>query len=113
MEFPLSQFVAIVSSFLLSGVYTCWKTPPEPSLLLTEQSQLSQPFLTLQMPQSIHHLCGFLLDLLQYVCVSVVLGIPEQDKVFQMWPRQGHVEAKDHLLRPAGNAVSYCSPGNC
>lgn len=70
-------------------------------------------FLTLQMPQSINHLCGLLLDLLQYVCVSVVLGIPEQDEVFQMWPHQGQVEAKDHILGPAGNAVSYCSPGNC
>lgn len=46
MEFPLFQFVAIVSLFLLSGVYTCWKAPSESSLLLGEQSQLSQAFLT-------------------------------------------------------------------
>lgn len=83
-----------LSLFLLSGIYTCWETPPEPSLLLAEQSQLSQPFLTLQMPQSISHLCGLLLDLLQYVYVSLVLGIPKQDKVFQMWSHQGQVEAK-------------------
>lgn len=111
MEFPLFQFVAIVSLFLLLGVYICWKAPPEPSLFLSEQSQLSQPFLTLQMPQSINHLCGLLLILLQYICVSLVLGIPEENKAFQVWPHQSLVEAKDHLLGPAGNAMSYCSPG--
>lgn len=98
MEFPVFQFVAIVSLLLLSVVYTCWKALPEPYLLLPEQSQLSQPFLILQMPQSVNHLCGPLLDLLQYVYVSFVLGISEQDTVFQMWPHQGQVEAKDHLL---------------
>lgn len=82
MEFPVFQFVAIVSLFLMSGVYTCWKAPLEPSLLLAEQYQFSQPFLNLQMPQSINHLCGPLLDLLQYVYVSLVLGISEQDTVF-------------------------------
>lgn len=112
MIFSLFQFVAIVSLFLLSGVYTCWKAPPEPSLLLAEQSQLSQPFLILQMLQSIH-LCGPFLDLLQYVYVSLVLGIPEQDTIFQVWPHQGQVEAKDPLLRPARNAVSCCNPGSC
>jgi len=39
-----------------------------------EQSQLSQPFLTGEMPQSLHHLCGPSLDSLQYVHVSPVLG---------------------------------------
>lgn len=45
------------------------------------------------------------------VCVSLVLGIPEQDKVFQVWPHQGQVEAKDCLLGPPGNSMSYCSSG--
>jgi len=57
---------------------------PEPSLLQAEKLQLSQPFLVYQMFQSFHHLCKFLLDLLQYVSVYVVLGRPEWDPALQM-----------------------------
>ena len=49
---------------------------PEPSLLWPEQSPLSQPPLIRQMLQALSHLCGSLLNLLQWVHVSLVLGSP-------------------------------------
>ena len=50
-------------------LYTLMRSP-EPSLLQAGQSQLSQPFLTEEMLQSLHHLHGPLLDCLQYVFLS-------------------------------------------
>ena len=61
---------------------------PEPSVLQTGQSQLSQPFLNGEMLQSCNHLSGPLLDSLQYVRVSLVLESPELDTVLQGWPHQ-------------------------
>ena len=49
-------------------------------LLQTEQSQLSQPLLTGEVLQSLHHLGGPLLDSLQYVQVSLVLTSPELEQ---------------------------------
>ena len=57
----LSSF--LVGPFqLLEG---CYKVSLQPSLLQTEQPQLSQPFLTGEMLQSPHHPCSPLLDSLQ------------------------------------------------
>ena len=64
------------------------KIPPEPSLLQGKQSQLSQPFLTGGMLQSLHHLHAALLDSPQYIYVSLLLGIPELPTVLQVWPHQ-------------------------
>ena len=61
---------------------------PEPSVLQTGQSQLSQPFLNGEMLQSLHHLHGPSLDSLQYVRVSLVPGSPELDPALQLWPPQ-------------------------
>lgn len=47
--------------------------PLEPFLLQTKQCQLSQPFLTAQVLQSLLHLCGPL-DSLQYVCAILYWG---------------------------------------
>lgn len=52
---------------------------PEPFRLQAEQSELSQPLLTCQIQQALNPLCGPLLDTLQYVQVSRVLGSPEVD----------------------------------
>ena len=60
----------------------------EPCLLPGEQSQLPQPFLIAEMCQSLHHLCGFSLDFLQYVHVSLELGSPHLDTGLQMWLHQ-------------------------
>lgn len=67
------------------------------NLLQAEQSQLCQPFLIGRMLQSLHHLCGPLLD----------SSVGSSKK-----PRTGHsthkyglagAEWKDHLPQPAGN----------
>lgn len=40
------------------------------------------------MLQALHHLHGFSLDSLPYVHVSLVLGSPELNTEFQLWPHQ-------------------------
>lgn len=50
---------------------------PEPSLLLTEESHLSQPVLIGKIFWSLNHLCISTLDSPQYVHVSFLLGNPE------------------------------------
>ena len=47
-----------------------YSDPPEPSLLQTKQSHLSQPLIIRDMLQSFHHLCGPSLYSLQSVHVS-------------------------------------------
>lgn len=47
------------------------------SLLKAKHSQLSQSFLLGEMLYSLHHLCGFFLESLQYVQVSLVWGSPD------------------------------------
>lgn len=54
------------------------------SPLQTAQSHLSHHLLICQMPQSLHHLWGSLLNSLQYVYVSHGLGNPELDTALQM-----------------------------
>lgn len=57
------------------------------------------------MLQALNHLSGPLPDLLQYVCVSRVLGSPALDTALQAWPRQSRAVGKEHLPWPAGNAL--------
>lgn len=59
----------------LSGDYRHWWDPSEPSLLKTEQTQLSQPFLIGEMLQFLKHLCSPSLASLQYI--SLILGCLE------------------------------------
>ena len=79
------------------------KSHPKPSFLQAEQCQLFHPFLTGQMPQSLNHLYGLLLDSLHYVHVSLVLRSPELATRFQMWSHQCRVEGKDHFPWPTSN----------
>ena len=43
------------------------------------------------------------LDLLQELSILLVLGSPELDTVFQMWPHKGRVEGDSFLPLPAGH----------
>ncbi|KAK4822002.1 hypothetical protein QYF61_006616 [Mycteria americana] len=61
----------------------CYKVSPEPSLLCTEQPQLSQPVLIGELLQPSDHLRGPPLDLLQQVHVLLMLGAPELNAVLQ------------------------------
>ena len=73
-----------------------------PSLPFSRMNSLSSPVCKTHL--SLHHLSGPLLDLLQYIHVSVTLGSQGLDPAIQMWSYQCWVERKDHLLWPAGNA---------
>ncbi|KAK4810954.1 hypothetical protein QYF61_013362, partial [Mycteria americana] len=89
----------VLDSVLTPGVFVYIdEIPPEPSLLLAKQSQLSQRFLIREVLQSLHHLRGPSLDSLQYVQASPVLGSPELDTGLQ----QGHI---------AGSCSTWCPPG--
>lgn len=54
-------------------------------LFWAEQSQFSQPFITEEVLQHINNFCNSFLDLLQYICVCLVLGSPELDTGVQDW----------------------------
>ena len=71
-----------------SGICIHWRDAPEPALRQARQPQLSQPLLTEEMLQSTNHLCGPVLDLLQYVYIPLVLGSPELNLALLMWPHQ-------------------------
>ncbi|PKU46071.1 gamma-aminobutyric acid receptor subunit alpha-4 isoform x1 [Limosa lapponica baueri] len=77
--------LALSSLFPPIRYFYTWIRSPDPSHLLAKQSQLSQPFLVGEMLQSLHHLCGPLLDSsLQYVHVSLVLRSPKLNTVLQL-----------------------------
>ena len=78
----------------------------ESSFLKAEQTQVTQCFLTEEMPfiQALYHLCGPLLDSIQEISVFV-RGSPELDTVLQVRPDHGGVYGKDHLPRTAGHAA--------
>lgn len=60
-----------------------------------------------EMLQSLHHLCGPLLDSLKYGDVSLVLGSLELvTLLLELWSYQGWVEGKDHLPQPAGSTAA-------
>jgi len=61
--------------------------PPAP-LLQAKQPQLSQLLFTPEVLQALHHLAGPLLDSLQHVWVSLVLGGPKLDPAHQARPHQ-------------------------
>lgn len=60
------------------------KVPSQPSLLQAEQALVSQPFLTQEMLQALHHLYSPLLHSLQNFPVFLELGILELVIVVQM-----------------------------
>ena len=90
----------LVSSFqVLEG---CNKVSPEPSLLQTEQAQLSQPVFIGEALQPSDHLCGPALDLLQQLHILLVLGAPGLDTVLQMRAQEGRMQVDNHFLHTAG-----------
>lgn len=101
---PGSIFTPSLQIFMYAG-----KIPAELSLLQTDQSQLSQPYSTEEVLQSLDMfvtLCW--LDSLQYVPTFVLLKSPEQATALQMWPHQCWVKGWcgfPGLPWPAGNAL--------
>jgi len=81
-----STWLHLLYAFL-TGIYLhWWNSPIEPSLLQAKLSQFSQPFLTEEMLQSLNHLSSPLLDCLQQLGISLVLGDPELNAAPQVWP---------------------------
>lgn len=70
------------------------------SLLQAGQSELSQPFLTGEVLQTLDHLSGLPLDSFQYVHAFDLLRSAKLDSVL---PHQCWVEQKEHLSCPAGD----------
>lgn len=83
------------------------RSPFKPSLLQAGQFQLYQPFLTVDMLQSLTCLSVLLLDSFQYLHVSLVLENPELDPTHQMCPtsveQRGRIGGEGSL--PAQDAV--------
>lgn len=114
MELAVFQFVSIVSC---PGTGCHWKEPGSflfaLSLIFIGKIPLSLPFSRLNSPSwpfllgevlwSLQHLCGPSLSSLQDCHASLVLGWPEQDTVFQVWPHYCWGKWKDHFPWHAGN----------
>lgn len=101
-EVSLFQFVlccAPLKKSLVPSLYSPFRYLQTSPLLQTEQYQISQPLLTVEVLQSFHHLCGPMLDSFQQVQVSLGIGAPEPDTVIWVWspPMLSRAEG-EHLM---------------
>ncbi|KAK4807037.1 hypothetical protein QYF61_018378 [Mycteria americana] len=102
---PLAQLEAISSHPI-----TCYLGEETDSHLSTtsfqaKQSQLPQPILIGLLLQTLHQLCCPSLDTLQHLNVSLVVGGPKLNTVFEVRPHQRRVQGHDHFPTPAGHTI--------
>ncbi|KAK4826325.1 hypothetical protein QYF61_007410 [Mycteria americana] len=102
---PLAQLEAISSCPI-----TCYlgeETNPHLSTtsFQTKQPQFPQLLLTGLVLQTLHQLCCPSLDMLQHLNVSLVVGGPKLNTVFEVRPHQCRVQGHDHFPSPAGHAI--------
>ncbi|KAK4821205.1 hypothetical protein QYF61_015773 [Mycteria americana] len=102
---PLVQLEAISSCPI-----TCYlgeETDPHLSTtsFQAKQPQLPQPLLIRLLLQTLHQLCCPSLDSLQHPNVSLVVGGPKLNTVFEVRPHQCRVQGHDHFPTPAGHAI--------
>ncbi|KAK4817959.1 hypothetical protein QYF61_003479 [Mycteria americana] len=81
------------------------KVSPQPPLLQAKQSQLPQPLLIRLLLQTLHQLRCPSLDTLQHLNVSLVVGGPKLNTVFEVRPHQCRVQGHDHFPSPAGHTI--------
>ncbi|KAK4816020.1 hypothetical protein QYF61_011010 [Mycteria americana] len=81
------------------------KVSPQPPFLQAKQSQLPQPLLIRLVLQTLHQLRCPSLDSLQPLNVSLVVGGPKLNTVFEVRPHQCRVQGHDHFPSPAGHAI--------
>ncbi|KAK4824710.1 LOW QUALITY PROTEIN: hypothetical protein QYF61_017936 [Mycteria americana] len=93
---PLYNLLSVVESN---------KVSPQPPFLQAKQSQLPQPLLIRFLLQTLHQLRCPSLDMLQHLNVSLVVGGPKLNTVFQVWPHQCRVQGHDHFPSPAGHTI--------
>ncbi|KAK4818611.1 hypothetical protein QYF61_016582 [Mycteria americana] len=106
---PLAQLEAISSCPI-----TCYlgeETDPHLSTtsFQAKQSQLPQPLLIRLLLQTLHQLRCPSLHRLQHLNVSLVVGGPKLNTVFEVRPHQCRVQGHDHFPSPAGHAISDTS----
>ncbi|KAK4827171.1 hypothetical protein QYF61_015133 [Mycteria americana] len=78
---------------------------PQPPFLQAKQSQLPQPLLIRLLLQTLHQLRCPSLYALQYLNVSLVVGGPKLNTVFEVRPHQCRVQGHNHFPSPAGHAI--------
>ncbi|KAK4822886.1 hypothetical protein QYF61_021105 [Mycteria americana] len=81
------------------------KVSPQPPFLQAKQPQFPQPLLIRLVLQTLHQLRCPSLDTLQHLNVSLVVGGPKLNTVFEVRPHQGRVQGHDHFPSPAGHAI--------
>ncbi|KAK4827408.1 hypothetical protein QYF61_017838, partial [Mycteria americana] len=81
------------------------KVSPQPPFLQAKQPQFPQPLLIRLVLQSLHQLRCPSLDSLQHLHVSLVVGGPKLNTVFEVRPHQGRVQGHNHFPSPAGHAI--------
>ncbi|KAK4819038.1 hypothetical protein QYF61_024403 [Mycteria americana] len=106
---PLAQLEAISSCPI-----TCHlgeETDPHLSTtsFQAKQSQFPQPLLIRLLLQTLHQLRCPSLDTLQHLNVSLVVGGPKLNTVFEVRPHQCRVQGHDHFPSPAGHTISDTS----
>jgi len=95
--FPCESWSPLLLISSPQGLEGCNEPSPKPSFPQAKQTQLPQPFFIREVLQPSEHLCGSPLDLLQQLCILLVLGASGLDAVLQ-----GRVERDSHLPYPAG-----------
>ncbi|KAK4813151.1 LOW QUALITY PROTEIN: hypothetical protein QYF61_013116 [Mycteria americana] len=85
------------------------KVSPQPPFLQAKQSQLPQPLPISLVLQTLHQLRCPSLDSHQPLNVSLVVGGPKLNTVFEVRPRQCRVQGHDHFPSPAGHAIADTS----
>ncbi|KAK4828611.1 hypothetical protein QYF61_000063 [Mycteria americana] len=87
------------------GVVESDKVSPQPPFLQAKQSQLPQLLLIRLLLQTLHQLRCPSLDTLQHLNVSLVVGDPKLNTVFEVRPHQCQVQGHDHFPSPAGPTI--------
>ncbi|KAK4821198.1 hypothetical protein QYF61_015766 [Mycteria americana] len=82
-----------------------WSLARHLPLVKAKQPQLPQPLLIRLLLQTLHQLRCPSLDSLQHLNVSLVVGGPKLNTVFEVRPHQCRVQGHDHFPTPAGHAI--------
>ncbi|KAK4823887.1 hypothetical protein QYF61_007835 [Mycteria americana] len=108
-----------VGSHATGPLAGCWLLPVAPGELAlpglpelrAKQPQVPQPLLIRLVLQTLHQLRCPSLDTLQHLNVSLVVGGPKLNTVFEVWPHQCRVQGHDHFPCPAGHTIPDTSQG--